>query len=86
MRSLEVVGGNLDQKYVDDDADVSHDDGLLGHLYQGARDRDWALGPLIDKQIEKTLTYELDRATAILGTWTSALVICPCWNDFMGIG
>ena len=46
---------------------ISRDDGLLGHLYQGARDRDWALGPLIDKQIEKTLTYELDRATAILG-------------------
>ena len=46
---------------------------------------DWALGPLIDKQIEKTLTYELDRATAILYMDERARNMSML-NDFMGTG
>lgn len=64
VRSLDAVGGTLDSDDEDDDADVEED--VLGHLWQGFPDPKWRLGPLVKKQMEKNLTYELKRASAIL--------------------
>lgn len=64
VRSLDAVGGTLDSDDDDDDADSQED--VLGHLWQGFPDPKWRLGPLVKKQMEKNLTYELKRASAIL--------------------
>ena len=66
VSSLDVLWGNLEESDSESDEDVSNDKRILGRLWQGASDRDWALGHLIDEQIEKTLNYELDRAGKIL--------------------
>ena len=68
IRSLDAVGGTLDNDGDDDDEEenIDNEEDVLGRLWQGFPDPKWHLGPLVTQQIEKNLEYELKRAGAIL--------------------
>ena len=66
IRSLDSIGGTLDSDDEDDNEADDAEEDVLGHLWQGFPDPKWHLGPLVKKQMEVTLSYELKRASAIL--------------------
>jgi hypothetical protein len=68
IRSLDAVGGTLDNDgdVDDEEENIDNEEDLLGRLWQGFPDPKWHLGPLATQQIEKNLEYELKRAGAIL--------------------
>jgi hypothetical protein len=65
VRSLDAEGGTLESDDEDDNIEADELD-VLGRLWQGFPDPKWKLGPLVKKQMELNLSYELKRASAIL--------------------